>query len=123
MSERLTHSATTPTREKPLVTARAALTTIQIIEDEELTENAAKIGAFALARLYDYEIAPPADRRRARARLLARHRAGHLARQQGAGQRGGVRLVIVPSALENGLSFKDHLRQCAHLDAAADDDR
>ena len=41
------------THEKNPVTARAALTTIEIIEDEGLVANAAKVGAFALARLYD----------------------------------------------------------------------
>jgi 4-aminobutyrate aminotransferase len=41
------------THEKNPVTARAALTTIQIIEDEELVANAAKVGASALARLHD----------------------------------------------------------------------
>jgi 4-aminobutyrate aminotransferase len=39
------------THEKNPVTARAALTTIEIIEDEGLVENAAKIGAEALERL------------------------------------------------------------------------
>ena len=39
------------THEKNPVTARAALTTIEIIEDEGLVENAAKVGAAALARL------------------------------------------------------------------------
>ena len=39
------------THEKNPVTARAALTTIAIIEDEGLVENAAKVGAFALERL------------------------------------------------------------------------
>lgn len=39
------------THEKNPVTARAALTTIQIIEDEKLVENAAKVGAAALTRL------------------------------------------------------------------------
>lgn len=39
------------THEKNPVTARAALTTIAIIEDEGLVENAAKVGAFALKRL------------------------------------------------------------------------
>jgi 4-aminobutyrate aminotransferase len=41
------------THEKNPVTTRAALTTIEIIEDENLVENAAKVGGFALARLYD----------------------------------------------------------------------
>jgi 4-aminobutyrate aminotransferase len=41
------------THEKNPVTTRAALTTIQIIEEEDLVENAAKVGASAMARLYD----------------------------------------------------------------------
>jgi 4-aminobutyrate aminotransferase len=41
------------THEKNPVTARAALTTIEIIEDEGLVANAAKVGAAALARLND----------------------------------------------------------------------
>lgn len=39
------------THEKNPVTARAALTTIQIIEEEGLVENAARLGAHALERL------------------------------------------------------------------------
>jgi 4-aminobutyrate aminotransferase len=39
------------THEKNPVTCRAALTTIEIIEDERLVENAARIGAMALERL------------------------------------------------------------------------
>ena len=39
------------THEKNPVTARAALTTIEIIEDENLVENAAHVGAIALERL------------------------------------------------------------------------
>jgi 4-aminobutyrate aminotransferase len=41
------------THEKNPVTARAALTTIEIIEDEGLVANAAKVGTAALARLRD----------------------------------------------------------------------
>ena len=41
------------THEKNPVTARAALTTIEIIEDEGLVENAARVGARALERLHD----------------------------------------------------------------------
>ena len=41
------------THEKNPVTARAALTTIQIIEDEGLVENAARVGGRALERLHD----------------------------------------------------------------------
>ena len=39
------------THEKNPVTTRAALTTIEIIEDEGLVENAAAVGAYALERL------------------------------------------------------------------------
>ena len=41
------------THEKNPVTARAALSTIEIIEDEGLVANAAKVGAAALARLHE----------------------------------------------------------------------
>ncbi len=40
------------THEKNPVSARAALTTIEIIEDEDLVENAATLGAYALNRLH-----------------------------------------------------------------------
>jgi 4-aminobutyrate aminotransferase len=40
------------THEKNPVTTRAALTTIEIIEDEGLVENAAVVGAYALERLH-----------------------------------------------------------------------
>jgi 4-aminobutyrate aminotransferase len=41
------------THEKNPVTTRAALTTIEIIEDEGLVENAAKVGDWALERMND----------------------------------------------------------------------
>lgn len=41
------------THEKNPVTCRAALTTIEIIEDEKLVENAARVGALALTRLQE----------------------------------------------------------------------
>jgi 4-aminobutyrate aminotransferase len=41
------------THEKNPVSARAALTTIEIIEDEGLVENAARVGAAALTRLQE----------------------------------------------------------------------
>ncbi len=41
------------THEKNPVTARAALTTIEIIEDERLVENAARVGDVALARMQE----------------------------------------------------------------------
>ncbi len=43
------------THEKNPVTARAALTTIEIIEDEGLVENAATLGAYALERLHNMQ--------------------------------------------------------------------
>jgi 4-aminobutyrate aminotransferase-like enzyme len=48
------------THEKNPVTARAALTTIEIIEDEGLVENAARVGALALERLHQLEARNPA---------------------------------------------------------------
>jgi len=47
------------THEKNPVTARAALTTIEIIEDEELVDNARRVGAFALERLQDMKARHP----------------------------------------------------------------
>ncbi|MGQ9370754.1 (R)-1-hydroxy-2-aminoethylphosphonate ammonia-lyase [Azospirillum sp. ST 5-10] len=41
------------THEKNPLTARAALTTLEIIRDEGLVENAARVGAHALERLHD----------------------------------------------------------------------
>jgi len=48
------------THEKNPVTARAALTTIEIIEDEDLVGNAARIGVLALQRLADMQARLPA---------------------------------------------------------------
>jgi 4-aminobutyrate aminotransferase len=48
------------THEKNPVTARAALTTIEIIEDEGLVENAARVGAIALERLDQLKSRNPA---------------------------------------------------------------
>jgi 4-aminobutyrate aminotransferase len=47
------------THEKNPVTARAALTTIEIIQDEELVDNARRVGAFALERLQDMKARYP----------------------------------------------------------------
>lgn len=47
------------THEKNPVLARAALTTIEIIEDEGLIENARQVGAHALARLVDMQARHP----------------------------------------------------------------
>src|SRR4051812_10395769 len=48
------------THEKNPVTARAALTTIEIIEDEGLVENAARVGARAMERLQEMKAHLPA---------------------------------------------------------------
>jgi 4-aminobutyrate aminotransferase len=48
------------THEKNPVTARAALTTIEIIESERLVENAARVGAIALERLSKLKADNPA---------------------------------------------------------------
>lgn len=47
------------THEKNPVTCRAALTTIEIIEDENLVENARRVGALALERLEEMKRALP----------------------------------------------------------------
>jgi 4-aminobutyrate aminotransferase len=51
------------THEKNPVTARAALTTIEIIEDEKLVENAARVGDIAMERMQDMHrrLAPIGD--------------------------------------------------------------
>lgn len=48
------------THEKNPVTTRAALTTIEIIEDEGLVENAASVGSYALGRLEELKAQTPA---------------------------------------------------------------
>jgi 4-aminobutyrate aminotransferase len=92
------------THEKNPVTARAALTTIEIIEDEGLVDNAARVGAVALARLAD---------------MKARH--GAIGDVRGRGLLIGIELVtdraskeptndlaeaVMYAALDRGLSFK-----------------
>jgi 4-aminobutyrate aminotransferase len=92
------------THEKNPVTARAALTTIEIIEDEGLVANAAKVGAGALMRLHD---------------MKARHEI--VGDVRGLGLVLGIELVsdraaktpasaeaekVMYGALEKGLSFK-----------------
>lgn len=47
------------THEKNPVTARAALTTIEIIQEERLVENASQIGEYALAKLRDLQATHP----------------------------------------------------------------
>jgi 4-aminobutyrate aminotransferase len=92
------------THEKNPVLARAALTTLEIIEDEGLVDNAARVGAHALSRLED---------------LKARH--ALIGDVRGIGLLLGVELVkdrstkepaideadaVLYACLERGLSFK-----------------
>ncbi len=92
------------THEKNPVTTRAALTTIEIIEDEGLAENAAKVGAAALARMQE---------------MKQKH--ALIGDVRGAGFLLGLELVtsresqkpakdaaeaVMYRALDNGLSFK-----------------
>jgi 4-aminobutyrate aminotransferase len=92
------------THEKNPVTARAALTTIEIIEDENLVENAARVGARALARLDDMKARCPAiGDVRGRGLLLGielvRDRAGREPDDD-------LAEAVLYAALDEGLSFK-----------------
>ena len=95
------------THEKNPMLARAALTTLEIIEDEHLVENAARVGAYALAGLQE---------------LQTRHRL--IGDVRGLGLLLGVELVRDPATkepaideadavlyrcLERGLNFKTTL--------------
>ncbi|MGH7081423.1 MAG: (R)-1-hydroxy-2-aminoethylphosphonate ammonia-lyase [Acetobacteraceae bacterium] len=92
------------THEKNPVTAIAALTTIEIIEDENLVANAARVGAVALARMEDMK-----------------HRLPAIGDVRGRGLVLGIELVksradkrpdhelaeaVLYRALDSGLSFK-----------------
>jgi 4-aminobutyrate aminotransferase len=92
------------THEKNPVTCRAAITTIEIIEDERLVENAARVGASALARLQEMERRYPLiGDVRGRGLLLGvdlvSDRAAKTPAQDAAE-------AIMYRALEKGLSFK-----------------
>jgi 4-aminobutyrate aminotransferase len=92
------------THEKNPVTSRAALTTIEIIESEGLVENAARVGARALARLDEMKSrCPIIGDVRGRGFLigveLVRHRAG----KEPAGD---AAEAVLYRCLERGLSFK-----------------
>ncbi len=95
------------THEKNPVTCRAALTTIEIIESENLVDNAATVGAYALDRLKDME-----------------QRHDIIGDVRGLGLVMGIELVMGPGdktpnidtadrilyrCLENGLSFKNSM--------------
>ncbi|MGA9866585.1 MAG: aminotransferase class III-fold pyridoxal phosphate-dependent enzyme, partial [Acetobacteraceae bacterium] len=92
------------THEKNPVTARAALTTIEIIEDEGLVENAARVGTLARARLAAMKRALPAiGDVRGRGLLLGielvRSRADKLPDSD-------LAEAVLYRALDRGLSFK-----------------
>jgi 4-aminobutyrate aminotransferase len=92
------------THEKNPVTARAALTTIEIIEEEGLVENAARVGKIALERLNEMKSRVPAiGDVRGRGLLigieLVRDRAGMEPDQD-------LAEAAMYAALDRGLSFK-----------------
>ena len=92
------------THEKNPVTARAALTTIEIIEEEGLVENAARLGTLAMQRLADLEerIREVGDVRGRGLVLgveLVRDRAGMEPLPD-------LAEVAMDAALDRGLSFK-----------------
>ena len=92
------------THEKNPITARAALTTIDIIEEEGLVEHAAELGAHALERLHDMKDRHPAiGDVRGRGLLLGielvRDRQDRIPATEQAE-------AVLYTALENGLSFK-----------------
>jgi 4-aminobutyrate aminotransferase len=92
------------THEKNPVTARAALTTIEIIEEEGLVENAARVGARALARLEGWRsrFASVGDVR-GRGLLIG----VELVRsREGREPDGDLAEAVMYAALNRGLSFK-----------------
>ncbi len=92
------------THEKNPVTARAALTTIDIIESEGLVENAAKVGAMALDHLHTWRTRIPCvGDVRGRGLLLGIE----LVRDQtGQEPHNDLAEYVLYAALNRGLSFK-----------------
>jgi 4-aminobutyrate aminotransferase len=92
------------THEKNPVTCRAALTTIEIIEDEALVENAARVGGGALARLKEMQRRYPLiGDVRGRGLLLGIELVTDRAAKTPAQDRAEA---IMYRALDKGLSFK-----------------
>src|SRR3712207_4508107 len=92
------------THEKNPVTARAALTTIEIIEDEGLVENAARVGAAALERLHDMKRRRPAiGDVRGRGLLIGIELVKDRATKA---PDGDLAETVLYRALDRGLSFK-----------------
>jgi 4-aminobutyrate aminotransferase len=92
------------THEKNPVTARAALTTIEIIEDEGLVENAAAIGVRAMERLFDLmDRHPSVGDVRGRGLLMGIELVSNRDSREAAGD---LAEEILYRALDKGLSFK-----------------
>ncbi|MFD1702244.1 aspartate aminotransferase family protein [Methylopila henanensis] len=91
------------THEKNPVTTRAALTTIEIIEDEGLVENAAAVGAYALERLAEMKTRHNViGDARGRGLLLGLE----MVKTGGSDPDGTLAEDIMYRALDLGLSFK-----------------
>ena len=92
------------THEKNPVTAAAALATLQVIEREGLVENAARVGAHALARLHEMrERHPRVGDVRGRGLLLGLELVTDRASKTPAGD---LAEAVLYRALSRGLSFK-----------------
>jgi 4-aminobutyrate aminotransferase len=91
------------THEKNPVTARAALTTIEIIEDEGLVENAARVGTAALARLHELKDIPVIGDVRGRGLLLGIELVRDV---DGMEPDNDLAEATLYAALDRGLSFK-----------------
>ena len=92
------------THEKNPVTARAALTTIEIIEDEDLVANAARVGALALERLDAMKRRLPAiGDVRGRGLLIGIDLVKDRATKEPAAD---LAEAVMYGALDRGLSFK-----------------
>ena len=92
------------THEKNPVTARAALTTIEIIEDEGLVENAARVGARAIERLQEMSRRLPAiGDVRGRGLMLGIELVKDRSTKE---PDDGLAQEVLYRALDQGLSFK-----------------
>jgi len=91
------------THEKNPVTARAALTTIEIIEEEGLVQNAARVGAVALARLNELRRIPVIGDVRGRGLLLGIELVRDV---DGMEPDNDLAEATMYAALDRGLSFK-----------------
>ena len=92
------------THEKNPVTARAALTTVEIIEDEGLVENAARVGAQAIERLQEISRRLPAiGDVRGRGLMLGIELVKERSTKE---PDDGLAQKVLYRALDQGLSFK-----------------